>query len=209
MTDAQRDRAAELDKAIKLAKDELAYCAHLQVNGGMDVHTRLFKLAERLMSNLSALAEAAPGEAMGELRMDGSERVVTWRPSAYELPLGTKFYASPPLAPEPIEKSIYARACENDPLVKQAEQVVGALAPERAEDRRDALAFVFEVADLHGYKFGEYHASSSAETVHYSCMGCDAEYVSHWPEWKVEFIHKPNCRYVAAIAAMQAGGTDK
>lgn len=69
----------------------------------------------------------------------------------------------------------------------------------------DALRYVFEVADLHGIKLGEYHASTDcvAQIKEYKCFGCAAVAHTNWPNWVLTFKHEENCRYLAARRALK------
>jgi hypothetical protein len=68
------------------------------------------------------------------------------------------------------------------------------------------LAWLGMVIDVCAIKLGEFPASfdekSQVETFH--CLGCNAEHKSKWPEWKLNFVHSPDCMYLKLIALIEA-----
>ena len=65
-------------------------------------------------------------------------------------------------------------------------------------DLTQILAWLGMTVDTYDIRLGEYEASfdygQQIQTWH--CLGCNAEHYSKWPDWKINFIHKPECMYM-------------
>jgi len=73
-----------------------------------------------------------------------------------------------------------------------------------SERLREALAYVFEIADMHDFKLGEYAVvfDERQQIREWRCFGCYAVNYSKGPDWKFTFEHQPGCRYIAARTAL-------
>ena len=60
------------------------------------------------------------------------------------------------------------------------------------------LSWLKNTLETYDINLGHYEASFdySKQIATWHCMGCDAECYSHWPEWKLTFVHKPECMYM-------------
>lgn len=198
---AQRDRAAELKAVI----DEMRYLE--QRPAPQVAQATLKQWADRL----SALAEAAPGPspvAWYVKHRSGAE-TITLNPEKARVfaehgdttrPL--IFGDSPPLAPEsPSDGEIYAEVSRLDhpELNDQVEKIVAdivesAHAPERAEDRGDALIGGVPFSVIAKCEQDEGCCVMIHDQTRIPCTPASCVYME---------------RYAAAIAAMQTGGKDK
>jgi len=72
------------------------------------------------------------------------------------------------------------------------------------EKLREALAYVFEIADMHDFKLGEHEVvfDERQQIREWRCFGCYAVSYSRAPDWKFAFEHQPGCRYIAARTAL-------
>jgi hypothetical protein len=72
------------------------------------------------------------------------------------------------------------------------------------EKLKEALAYVFEIADMHDFKLGEYEVvfDQRQQVREWRCFGCYAVSYSRGPDWKFRFEHQPGCRYIAARTAL-------
>ena len=63
-------------------------------------------------------------------------------------------------------------------------------------DADEVITLMAEVAELETLSFGEHETMTdhAKQEITYHCYGCDGIGYSRWPEWKLEFEHRPNCK---------------
>ena len=81
----------------------------------------------------------------------------------------------------------------------------------------EALRWVFDIIEyferrdaIHPHPTWTEHGHPQREG--WGCYGCDGEFVSVWPQWEKPtletFPHKPDCRYVAVMRALESAKSE-
>lgn len=75
----------------------------------------------------------------------------------------------------------------------------------------EAAQFIADYLHYHMCQeiYAEPHETVSGTTSsELECVGCRAKGIKRWPEWKKEFTHDPDCRWVAWLEKMKSLGAE-
>jgi hypothetical protein len=72
------------------------------------------------------------------------------------------------------------------------------------EEINQVFAWLGMTLDTYDIRLGEFEAAFNErdQIQTYHCLGCNAEHFSKWPDWKLNFVHKPECMYMKLQSLM-------